>query len=148
MSDFMYDFVIVGRWRNKEKVEETLHTFRSAGKKVYCFIEHEYDSDGVKFELHPGADADKMVAATESLVDWRSNPTFRKIFDNDMSGLKNAEKLVIVFPAGLSAHMELGVAYGMGKPCYAVGEIEKTEPLYYMLEDIFPDAKTLAEHTT
>jgi hypothetical protein len=145
MSSFKYDFVVVGRWRNRAKVEETLHALREAGKKVYCFIEHEYDGDGIKFETHAEADPEKMVAATESLTDWRANPTFRKIFETDMQGLREAEKLVLVFPAGLSAHMELGVAYGMGRPCYAVGEPEKTEPLYFMFDEIFPEAKSLVE---
>ena len=148
MNDFKYDFVVVGRWRNRVMVEEMLRALRDARKKVYCFIEHEYDGDGIKFETHAKADPDKMISATESLNDWRANSTFRKIFESDMTGLKSAEELVIVFPAGLSAHMELGVAYGMGKPCFAVGELEKTEPLYFMIDKIFPDARALTEHVT
>lgn len=145
MSDFKYDFIVVGRWRNREKVEEALRLLRGTGKSVYCFIEHEYDGDGIKFETHATADPEKMVSATESLTDWQTNPTFRKIFETDMDGLKSSEKLVIVFPAGLSAHMELGVAYGAAKKCYAIGKPGKTEPLYFMLDQIFPDAKTLVE---
>lgn len=146
MSNFKYDFIVVGRWRNREQVDEVRNTLRAAGKTVYCFTDNEYDSDGIKIETQAGVDTEQMMSGLESTADWRTNPTFRKIFETDMSGLRDAEKLVVVFPAGASAHMELGVAHGMGKPCYAVGQPDKPETLYLMLNQIFPDAKTLAEN--
>lgn len=136
-----YDYIIVGRWRNRDKVNEVRDKLRAAGKKVYCFTDNSYDGDGVKFETHAEADPEIMIATTESLTDWQTNPTFRKIFETDMQGLRDAETLVLVFPSGLAAHMELGVAYGLGKKCYGIGKPEKIETLYLMFNQIFPDVE-------
>ena len=38
-----------------------------------------------------------------------------------------------------AAHIEAGVAYGMGKKCYAIGEYEATDSLYNIFEEIFSD---------
>lgn len=145
MSAFKYDYILVGRWRNRDEVKATAAALRDAGKKVYCFIDNAYEGDGIKFDTHPDADPETMIAATEQLADWQTNPTFRKIFETDMEGLRQAEALILQFPAGLAAHMELGVAYGMGKRCYAIGRPEKIETLYLMFDGIFPDTKSLLE---
>jgi hypothetical protein len=134
-----YDYIIVGRWRNRDNIKPVLKALREAGKKVYCFIDNSYDGDGIKFETHDQADPEAMISTTESLKDWQTNPTFRQIYEADMEGLRNSKELILVFPSGLAAHMELGVAYGMGKKCYAIGEPAKTETLYLMFENIFPD---------
>jgi len=42
-----------------------------------------------------------------------------------------------VLPAGQAAHIEAGIAYGLGKPCYAVGPVERSETLYRIFDDIF-----------
>jgi hypothetical protein len=39
--------------------------------------------------------------------------------------------------------MEAGASYGMGKKCYAVGVPEKTETLYSIFDEIFPDIDSL-----
>jgi hypothetical protein len=62
-----------------------------------------------------------------------------------MGALKSSAALVLVFPVGFSGHMELGAAYGMGKPCYGVGEPSKPETLYLMLDEIFPDKTSFQE---
>lgn len=51
--------------------------------------------------------------------------TIRTIFEDDLDGLKSAEKLIMVLPAGKSSHIEAGIAYGLGKECYAVGGCER-----------------------
>jgi len=132
-----HDVIVVGRWRNHHAIRDVVSQIRQAGKTVYCFIESEYDADGIKFETTEDADAESMIAATESLTDWQTNPTFQHIFETDMNALKDSDALVLVFPAGLSAHMELGAAYGMGKKCYGLGAPEKPETLYKMFDGLF-----------
>jgi len=141
-----YDYFIAGRTRNRKAIQAVLKQIRDEGKTAYCFIENKYDGDGIHFDPDsPRPEAE--MAAFEALADWQTNPTFRKIYEDDMNALKNSDKFVIIFPAGLSAHMELGAAYGLGKKCYAVGEAEKPESLYLMLDEIFPDTATLLEKT-
>jgi hypothetical protein len=43
----------------------------------------------------------------------------------------------MVMPAGNAAHIEARVASGLGKPCYAVGPLVKTETLYRFLDRMF-----------
>ncbi len=140
-----YDFMVIGRWRNHVAIREVVAALRDSGKRVYCFVESEYDANGVKFENNPNADGEAMMANVESLTDWYTNPTYQKVFETDMQAERDSDALVLVFPAGLSAHMELGAAYGMGKKCYAVGAPEKPETLYKMLDTIFPDVASMTE---
>lgn len=140
-----YDYFVAGRWRNHVAIRDIVAQFRVAGKSVYFFAENEYDSDGIKFSNDVSADGDAMIATTEQLENWQTNPTFRKIFETDMDALRNSESLILVFPAGLAAHMELGAAYGMGKKCYAIGEFEKPETLYLMLDGTYSTAEELLE---
>jgi len=50
---------------------------------------------------------------------------------------------LLVLPAGTSGHIEAGVAYGMGKKCFAFGKPEKTETLYQIFDEIFPNIEAL-----
>lgn len=132
-----YDYFVAGRWRNRDAINSIVAKLREAGKKVYCFTDNAYEGDGIKFDPSPDADPEAMISATENLADWQTNPTFRKIFEADMQAQRDAAAFILVFPAGLAAHMELGVAYGLGKPCYAIGDPAKTETLYLTLDEIY-----------
>jgi hypothetical protein len=134
-----YDYFVAGRWRNHEAIRKIVDEIRTAGKKAYCFIDNEYDAHGVKFGGAASADAERMMRESEALKDWKSNPTFKEVFETDMQAERDANEFILVFPAGLAAHMEFGAAYGMGKKCYGIGEIEKTETLYLMFDEIYPD---------
>ena len=48
-----------------------------------------------------------------------------------------ARRFVMVMPAGNAAHIEARVAFGLGKPCYAVGPVAKTETLYRFFDRMF-----------
>ncbi len=139
-----YDYIIAGRWRDHSKVKAVLDAIRATGKTAYCFIDNEYDGDGIKQTLTPEP-AQVAVNHVEGVTDWQTNPTVRQIFENDMNGLRESEAFVVVMPAGFSAHMELGVAYGMGKKCYAIGEPEKVETLYLMFDAIYSDVRSFID---
>ncbi len=62
-----------------------------------------------------------------------------------MEAEKNSKNLLLVLPAGKSAHIEAGVAYGLGKKCYAIGEYDVTDSLYLIFDKIFADEKELEE---
>ncbi len=134
-----YDFFIAGRWRNHASIQEVLEAVRAAGKTAYCFIENSYE--GEKIELHPDASIEASMRAAEALpVD---DPLIREIFEKDMAAQKQSAAFLLVFPAGLAAHMEAGVSYGLGRKCYAVGTPEKTETLYGIFDQIFPNNEAL-----
>ncbi len=132
-----YDLFVAGRWRNFKNIRPIASALRQHGKNVYCFIENEYNGHGVKNVLEPtNIHADMLKQ--ERMKNWRSNPTYRKIFDTDMQALRNSKAILVVFPIGFSAHTELGAAWGMGKKCYGIGTPEKAETVYFTFTEIFP----------
>jgi hypothetical protein len=134
-----YDFFIAGRWRNQHAVRKVLAAVRASGHSAYCFIENSYSGEKITFTSQ--ANPDVFMKQSEALQP--DDPLIRKIFATDMAAQRAANAFLLVFPAGLAAHIEAGVAYGLGKPCYAVGAPEKTETLYAIFDRIFPDLPAL-----
>lgn len=58
---------------------------------------------------------------------------------------KSSKNLLLVLPAGKSGHIEAGIAYGLGKKCYAIGEFDATDSLYNIFYKIFKDEIKLEE---
>lgn len=134
-----YDFFIAGRWRNYPEVKKVLDAVRARNKTAYCFIENLYE--GSKIEFKQDANIESIMQKLESLP--KDDEFMTHIFDTDMQAQKNSNNFLLVLPAGISGHIEAGVAYGMGKKCYAVGTPEKTETLYNIFDEIFPDVAAL-----
>ncbi len=81
----------------------------------------------------------------EAIPDWRNDPGVRNIFETDMAALRASDALVLLLPAGKSAHMETGVAYGLGKKLYLVGEQKETESLYLMFDAMYDSVDAFIE---
>lgn len=131
-----YDFFIASRWRNKEQVLDLAKKIRSKGKGVYCFIE----GDGTEYELKDTTNQntpEEFMKRFESISDWQTDANVKKIFDVDMNALKSSEALILLLPAGKSAHIESGVAYGSGKKCIVIGEQKETESLYLIFDEFY-----------
>lgn len=142
-----YDYFVGGRWRNRDEIRSIVDALEAAGKTVYCFINNSWDdaSFSVAADASNQDDIEKFMQSLETIDDWRTNPTFRAIFEKDMDGLRDSAETIIVFPAGLSAHMELGAAYGMGKKCFGIGKPEKNETLYLMFDEIYPTLESFLD---
>lgn len=134
-----YDFFIAGRWRNKDNIKPVLDMVRASGKTAYCFIENEYKGEAVEFKMDD--DPDAFMKQSEELP--QDDPLVRKIFEADITAEREAANFLLVLPAGIAGHIEAGAAYGMGKKCYAIGTLEKTETLYCIFDKVFPDAASL-----
>jgi hypothetical protein len=134
-----YDFFIAGRWRNKDNIKPVLDAVRASGKTAYCFIENAYAGEAIAFDLDD--DPNKFMEQFETLS--QDHPLVKKIFDADITAERAADNFLLVLPAGIAGHIEAGAAYGMGKKCYAIGELEKTETLYCIFDKIFPDIEAL-----
>jgi len=65
--------------------------------------------------------------------------TSKKFFEEDLDGLKNADKVILLLPAETSAHMEAGIAFGLGKHLILIGESEKPETLYLVFNERYKD---------
>ena len=84
---------------------------------------------------------EEKMAIFESL-DLKSDVVL-KIFNEDLEHEKASENFLLVLPAGKSGHIEAGIAYGMGKKCYAIGEYDATDSLYNIFEEIFENEEQL-----
>ncbi|HSX34544.1 MAG TPA: hypothetical protein VLF62_02785, partial [Candidatus Saccharimonadales bacterium] len=138
-----YDFFIAGRWRNKDNIRPVLDAVRASGKTAYCFIENAYEGELLSFDETNPEHIEAAMQESEAMQ--QDHPMIRKIFETDMGGERASAAFLLVLPAGTAAHIEAGVAYGMGKKCYAVGVPEKTETLYCIFDKIFPDILTLEQ---
>jgi len=136
-----YDFFIAGRWRNKDNITPVLDAVRASGKTAYCFIENTYEGEKLSFNGTTTDEIEATMQASEAMA--QDDPMIRKIFEGDIAAERAAEAFLLVFPAGIAAHIEAGAAYGMGKKCYAVGKPEKTETLYCIFDKVFPDLAAL-----
>lgn len=96
---------------------------REKGKAVYCFVE---DRDGNPQEYLPSY---KTLPLTHEKV--------RADFEEDVRALRESDALILLLPAGASSHIEAGLAYGLGKRCILIGEMEETQGLYLIFSEIY-----------
>lgn len=138
------DFFVAGRWRNRDAIAAVLAVLDHAGFSSYCFIRNSYS--GILSEFGDSQDAHRLAASMEAAD--LDDPRIGAVFAADMAAQRAAKRFLIVMPAGLAAHIEAGVSYGLGKPCYSVGPAMKTESLYRVFERMFSDTAELAQWLT
>lgn len=134
-----YEFFIAGRARNKENILKICDLFDKYKISYYCFLKNEKDWSWGNSSQTPEERQKEFEA-----LSLKSDVVLR-LFENDMNGEKNSKNLLLVLPAGKAAHMESGIAYGLGKKCYAIGEYESTDTLYNIFEEIFANENELEE---
>ncbi|MBI4598958.1 hypothetical protein HY734_02040 [Candidatus Uhrbacteria bacterium] len=125
-------YFIASRWRNREILDPLVARIRAAGHDVYYFVEKTVTKHAR--DLNP----EDYMREYESIKNWREDPYCREIYEQDLAGLKQSDTLLLVLPAGKSAHMEAGIAHGMGKPTILVGSVEETESLYLAFNEWYP----------
>ena len=132
--DFKYEFFIAGRTRNKDYILKICDLFDRCGVSYYCFLKNQdtFNSFGAESK-----DMEEKMEVFENL--GLKSPVVLNIFEQDLANEKASKNLLLVLPAGKSAHIESGIAYGMGKKCYAIGGFDATDSLYNIFEEIFDD---------
>ncbi|WP_144763984.1 hypothetical protein [Curtobacterium sp. 9128] len=130
----MSEFFIAGSWRNRAAVLNVVEALDRADAASYSFVRAEYDEDATVLAVPGGADD----AALDSMP-------VRKLFEQDLAALRAAEHFVLVLPAGAAAHIEAGIAFGLGKRCWAVGPVDRSETLYRIFESMSPDVAGLID---
>ena|SRR3989344_5683945 len=130
-----YQYFIASRWRNRDNVIELTRRLREKGNTVYCFMESTPSSEVGAIDDDP----EEVMRKYEAILNWRDDERVQNIFHTDMNALRGSEALVLLLPAGKSAHMEAGVAYGLGKRMILIGEQKETESLYLMFNELYPN---------
>ncbi len=133
------DFMVIGRVRNSENVNALVSGIESKGYSSYNFL----SKDTVPEFSH--LSRAEQMEILESHADFWNDPLHKHHYDSDMNGLKNADTVVMLLPAGLAAHMEAGAGYGLGKKMILIGEPEKAETLYLMFSERYPTIENFLE---
>lgn len=129
-----YDYFIAARFRNKDAALDCARRIRETSATVYCFAE----SDASREEVG-AVDSDAETAMRQfEAKDWRTDPSVRRVFDTDMAALRESRTVIVLLPAGKSAHIEAGVAYGLGKRLILIGEQKEAESLYCIFDIVYP----------
>lgn len=133
------DFSIASRFRNKAEVKELIRRLEERGYSCYDFTTGPADPN------NPEADPEVQMKVFESTENFTSNEYFKYLFEKDLKGLREAEKMILLLPAGTSAHIEIGIAYGLGKECILIGEPEKPESLYLLFHKYYADVDSFID---
>lgn len=134
-----YEFFIAGRARNKENILKICDIFDKYRISYYCFLKNE-DNWGYGNKNQTPEERQKEFKSLNLKSDIVLN-----LFNTDLEGEKSSKKFLLVLPAGKAAHIEAGIAYGLGKKCYAIGEYDATDTLYNIFETIFGNERELEE---
>lgn len=138
--DIKYEFFIAGKTRNKENILKICDIFDKYNISYYCFLKNDETMDSYGEE---GQSVEDKMKTFENL--GLKSDVVLNIFHEDLDNEKVSRNFLLVLPAGKSGHIEAGIAYGMGKKCYAIGEFDATDSLYNIFENIFADEKELEE---
>lgn len=141
MENEIYDFFIAGRTRNKEEIFRICDIFESLNISYYCFLKNDKSHKEAGLDNHKNPEELMEEFETLSL----KSKAVQTIFKADIEAEKKSKNLLLVLPAGKSAHIEAGIAYGLGKKCYAIGKYDVTDSLYLIFDKIFADEKELIE---
>ena len=138
--EYKYEFFIAGKTRNKDNILKICNLFDKCHISYYCFLKNDNTKDTYG---DSNQTEEENMAVFESL-DLKSDIVLN-IFNEDLDNEKAARNFLLVLPAGKSGHIEAGIAYGMGKKCYAIGEYDATDSLYNIFENIFLNEDELAK---
>jgi|SRR5579885_1875971 len=134
-----YQYFIASRWRNRDSVLELAKKLRQKGKVVYCFMETD------KFHSF-AADPEETMQQFEATPDWKNSTMIQQIFKKDMDALKASETIVLLLPAGKSAHIEAGVGYGLGKKLVVIAQQKEAESLYMIFNEHYQTVDDFIYH--
>jgi len=133
-----YEFFIAGKTRNKDNILRICDIFDKYNVSYYCFLKND---DTMNSYGEDGQTEEEKMQVFESL--GLKSDIVLNIFKQDLDNEKACKNLLLVLPAGKSGHIESGIAYGMGKKCYAIGEFDATDSLYNIFETIFENEHQL-----
>ena len=135
-----YEFFIAGKTRNKDNILRICDIFDKYNVSYYCFLKNDYTMNSYG---ENGQTEEEKMQVFESL--GLKSEIVLNIFKQDLDNEKACKNLLLVLPAGKSGHIESGIAYGMGKKCYAIGDYDETDSLYNIFETIFENEHQLEE---
>lgn len=130
------EIFIASPWKNREEVNYLSEEIKKRGHGAHSFIESGANLlTGQPIE-------DEMKIFSEVLKNWESDEHVSHIFSSELENLKKSDVVILLLPAGISSHLEAGIAYGWGKKCILIGPINKPEIVYLIFNKIFIDTSS------
>lgn len=114
-----YQYYIASRWRNKDSVLELTHKLREKGKTVFCFIEPDTTNYAL-YEEERKYEPEEWMKKLEATSNWQKNKDLAEALKIDHDALRESEAIILLLPAGKSAHIDAGMGYGLGKKCIVI----------------------------
>lgn len=106
---------VAASWRT-DRQPAVVAALREAGHTVYDFRNPAPGNNGFHWsQVAPHWNREARLPAEEYRNTLYENPRCQEGFNFDMNALREADALVLVMPAGRSAHLELGYAIGAKK---------------------------------
>lgn len=133
------DYMVIGRTRNADNIQRLVDGIKAKGYSCYNFLNIPATPET------PDLSWEEQMKIAESETDFWNSAHYQETFNQDMAGLKNADTVILLLPAGLAAHMEAGVAFGLNKKLILIGEVEKPETLYLMFKESYKDIESFLE---
>jgi len=127
----MTDYTIIGKFRNAQNVRALTTAIRNKGKTCYDFTDKPADPN------NPNASFEDQMVSLEGHPDFLNDSVHRYHYKRDLDGLKNANTVILLLPAGTSTHIEAGIAFGLGKKLILIGKPEKPETLYFIFDEYY-----------
>lgn len=132
---------VASSWRN-DLQPEVVKALRESGHLVYDFKDPiqgggfywgDIDSDWQNWNL------------SEAFFKCHSNEAAVQGFINDAAAIRDCDILVLVLPCGRSAHLEAGVAVGLGKEVVILSTEPKMEAelMYMYASDVFTSIEAM-----
>lgn len=120
--------------RAMDAVRELGKTLRAVGHSVYVFCDQNEPAHAASIFVRKGS-AEKEFTPQTAV----RNPLVSNIFGFNMAELNKAQCVLLVLPAGKSAHLEAGYAKGQGKPVVLYGKmpVGEWDAMYGMFDHIF-----------
>ena len=112
-------FYIAGRLTNKDNIQSLAKTLRELGHDVFDFSDSENRIVPVE---HQPKDKNYDGNYPEALKEIDLNYGTVALLEEQKSAMKWCDICVLLLPAGADSHTDFGMAVGMNKLCYTVGE--------------------------
>lgn len=112
---------ISSSWKNPY-VNDAVTKFRAAGHTVFNFREANADFHWAQCTTEDRPDHYRLLQA-DAMQRVHACPVVKQAFYKDRGGLETSDTLVLILPAGNSAHIEYGYAQASNMFCYVLAPL-------------------------
>jgi len=123
------EYTIITKFRNKEQFDIVIKGLQEKGKSCYNFFDIPADPN------NPTGDVEEQMKVFDATENFFEDEYFKRMFEEDLQWLTNAEKVIMLLPAWTSVHIEAGIAYGLWKHLILIGKPEKADSLYLIFHE-------------